>query len=87
MRGILESVKYHVCSHINSHSYLGLIDRDKLLRLCWMVTVKKEVVIWDFPLSEWHCQDGLLGVGIMGEGWRNIYSAPFPIGYDWSLGT
>ena len=38
-------------------------------------------------LSEWHCQDGLLGVGVMGEGWRNIYSAPFPIGYDWSLGT
>ena len=48
MRGILESVKYHLCSHINSHNYLGLIDRDKLLRLCWMVMVKKEVVIWDF---------------------------------------
>lgn len=45
-----------------------------------MVTVEEEV-IWDFPLSEWHCQDGLLGVGVMGEGWRNIHSAPFPIGY------
>ena len=44
-------------------------------------------VIWDFPLSEWHCQYGLLGVGLRKRDGETFAQLPSSLVTDWSLGT
>ena len=57
----------------NYHNYLGVRDREKLLRLCWVVTSLGGGDL-GFPLEWVALSVWIVGLGGVGDGLRNVYS-------------